>query len=58
MRVGLDAGIPVVFGVLTVDSLEQAEARIGGAVGHKGEEAALTAIEMAALLARLPPATE
>ena len=58
MRVGLDAGIPGVFGVLTVDSLEQAEARIGGAVGHKGEEAALTAIEMAALLARLPPATE
>jgi 6,7-dimethyl-8-ribityllumazine synthase len=58
MRVGLDTGIPVVFGVLTVDSLEQAEARIGGAVGHKGEEAAITAIEMAALMAQLPPATE
>ncbi len=54
MRVGLDTGIPVVFGVLTVDSIEQAEARIGGAVGHKGEEAALTAIEFAALLAQLP----
>jgi 6,7-dimethyl-8-ribityllumazine synthase len=58
MRVGLDSGVPVVFGVLTTDSLEQAEARIGGAVGHKGEEAALTAIEMAALLAQLPPSTE
>jgi 6,7-dimethyl-8-ribityllumazine synthase len=58
MRVGLDSGIPVVFGVLTTDSLEQAEARIGGAVGHKGEEAALTAIEMAALLAQLPPSTD
>ena len=55
MRVGLDAGIPVVFGVLTTDTFAQAEARIGGAVGHKGEEAALTAIEMAALLAQLPP---
>jgi 6,7-dimethyl-8-ribityllumazine synthase len=58
MRVGLDSGIPVVFGVLTTDTLEQAEARIGGDVGHKGEEAALTAIEMAALLTRLPPPTE
>ena len=58
MRVGLDTRIPVVFGVLTTDTLAQAEARIGGHVGHKGEEAALTAIEMAALLARLPPATE
>jgi 6,7-dimethyl-8-ribityllumazine synthase len=56
MRVGLDTGIPVVFGVLTTDTLEQAEARIGGSAGHKGEEAAVTAIEMAALLARLPPA--
>ena len=58
MRVGLDTGIPVVFGVLTTDTLAQAEARIGGTVGHKGEEAALTAIEMAALLTRLPPATD
>ena len=58
MRVGLDSGTPVVFGVLTTDTLAQAEARIGGAVGHKGEEAASTAIEMAALLAQLPPSTD
>jgi 6,7-dimethyl-8-ribityllumazine synthase len=58
MRVGLDSGVPVVFGVLTTDSLAQAEDRIGGSAGHKGEEAALTAIEMAALLTRLPPATD
>ncbi|MGZ8762985.1 MAG: 6,7-dimethyl-8-ribityllumazine synthase [Acidimicrobiia bacterium] len=58
MRVGLDTGIPVVFGVLTTDTLAQAEARIGGAAGHKGEESAFTAIEMAALLAQLPPSTD
>lgn len=58
MRVGLDSSTPVVFGVLTTDSLEQAEARIGGSVGHKGEEAARSAIEMAALLAQLPSSTE
>jgi 6,7-dimethyl-8-ribityllumazine synthase len=58
MRVGLDSGVPVVFGVLTTDTLAQAEARIGGSAGHKGEEAASTAIEMAALLAQLPPSTD
>jgi 6,7-dimethyl-8-ribityllumazine synthase len=55
MRVGLDSGTPVAFGVLTTDTAEQARARIGGAEGHKGEEAALTALEMAELLRRLPP---
>jgi 6,7-dimethyl-8-ribityllumazine synthase len=49
-RVALDAGIPVIFGVLTVDTQEQAFERIGGKEGHKGEEAAATAIEMVALL--------
>jgi 6,7-dimethyl-8-ribityllumazine synthase len=39
--------VPVIFGVLTVDNEEQAVARIGGPAGHKGREAALTAIEMA-----------
>jgi len=53
-RVALDTGIPVVFGVLTTDNREQALARIGGAEGHKGEEAAATAIEMIALLRALP----
>jgi 6,7-dimethyl-8-ribityllumazine synthase len=46
-RAALDTGVPVIFGVLTVDNEEQAVARIGGPAGHKGREAALTAIEMA-----------
>jgi 6,7-dimethyl-8-ribityllumazine synthase len=53
-RASLDTGVPVVFGVLTVDDREQARARIGGAEGHKGEEAAATAIEMVSLLRNLP----
>lgn len=44
-----DTGVPVAFGVLTTDSVEQAFARAGGAVGNKGSEAALAAIEMAQL---------
>lgn len=55
-RVALDTGIPVVFGVLTTNSLEQALDRCGGSAGHKGVEAAVTAIETAALLRTLPPA--
>ncbi len=54
LRVALDTGIPVVFGVLTTENLEQATERTGGREGHKGEEAALTAIEMVSLLGRLP----
>lgn len=42
--------IPVIFGVLTVDTEEQALERIGGKHGHKGEEAALTAIRMVAFV--------
>ena len=53
-RAGLDTGIPVIFGVLTVDDRQQARDRLGGKEGHKGEEAALTAIEMVALLRGLP----
>ncbi len=53
-RAALDTGVPVVFGVLTVDDREQAHDRLGGKEGHKGEEAALTAIEMASLLRGLP----
>ncbi len=53
-RVALDTGIPVVFGVLTTENLEQALERTGGREGHKGEEAALTAIEMVSLLRDLP----
>ncbi|MBL7696599.1 MAG: 6,7-dimethyl-8-ribityllumazine synthase [Chitinophagaceae bacterium] len=45
-RLNLDLPVPVIFGVLTVDNDRQAEERIGGAHGHKGEEAAYTAIKM------------
>lgn len=38
---------PVIFGVLTVDNLSQAQDRAGGALGNKGEEAAVAAVEMA-----------
>lgn len=52
-RVMLDTGVPVGFGVLTVENFEQAIERSGGSVGNKGAEAALAAVEMATLLARL-----
>ena len=44
-KVGLDTGVPVIFGVLTTDTAEQAEARAGGKAGNKGADAALAAIE-------------
>jgi 6,7-dimethyl-8-ribityllumazine synthase len=47
--VSLSTGIPVIFGVLTVDSVEQAMDRAGGKEGHKGDESAQAAIEMANL---------
>jgi 6,7-dimethyl-8-ribityllumazine synthase len=47
LNVQLD--VPTIFGVLTVNTQEQAEERIGGKHGHKGEEAAITAIKMIAL---------
>ena len=53
-RVALDTGVPVVFGVLTTDTIEQAIERAGTKAGNKGFEAALTAIEMADLLRQLP----
>ncbi|MEZ6140339.1 MAG: 6,7-dimethyl-8-ribityllumazine synthase [Zavarzinella sp.] len=48
-----DSGIPVIYGVLTCDTLEQALNRAGGKSGNKGYEAAVTAIEMANLLAQI-----
>jgi 6,7-dimethyl-8-ribityllumazine synthase len=51
--VGLEAGVPVVFGVLTTDTLEQAVERAGTKAGNKGREAALAALEMADLYAKL-----
>jgi len=53
-RIQLDTGIPVVFGVLTTDSLEQALERAGGKSANKGFEAATTAVEMVDLLGQLP----
>jgi 6,7-dimethyl-8-ribityllumazine synthase len=44
-RVALDNGLPVAFGVLTTDTLEQALARAGGEVGNKGREALVTVLE-------------
>jgi 6,7-dimethyl-8-ribityllumazine synthase len=45
-----DSNVPVAFGVLTTDTVDQALDRAGGSEGHKGEEAARVAIEMARLL--------
>lgn len=49
-KVSLDTGIPVIFGVLTTDTIEQAIERAGTKAGNKGYDAAVTAIEMANLL--------
>jgi 6,7-dimethyl-8-ribityllumazine synthase len=47
--VAREHGLPVTFGVITSDTVEQAQARAGGSVGNKGREAMLAAIEMATL---------
>jgi 6,7-dimethyl-8-ribityllumazine synthase len=52
--VSLEHTLPVIFGVLTVDTIEQAIERAGTKAGNKGGEAALCAIEMADLLRRVP----
>ncbi len=52
-QVSLDSGIPVAFGVLTVDSIEQAVERAGTKAGNKGAEAALGALEMLSVLQQL-----
>lgn len=49
-QVGLETGVPIIFGVLTTDSIEQAIERAGTKAGNKGFEAAMTAIEMASLI--------
>lgn len=53
-RAALATGVPVVFGILTCDTLEQALNRAGAKSGNKGFDAALTAIEMVNLLSQLP----
>jgi 6,7-dimethyl-8-ribityllumazine synthase len=52
----LNTGVPVIFGVLTCDTLEQALNRAGAKAGNKGFEAAVTAVEMVNLLRQLPEA--
>jgi 6,7-dimethyl-8-ribityllumazine synthase len=52
-HVSLDSGIPVIFGVLTTDSIEQAIERAGTKAGNKGFDAAMTAIEISNLIKRL-----
>ena len=52
-QVSLQFGVPVAFGVLTVDSIEQAIERSGTKAGNKGAEAALSALEMVSLLSQL-----
>jgi len=51
-----ETGVPMAFGILTTNTVEQAEDRAGGKDGNKGYEAAMTAIEMANLLRRLQAA--
>ncbi len=48
-KVGLDSGVPVIFGVITADTIEQAIERAGTKAGNKGWDAAVTALEMANL---------
>lgn len=52
-KISLDQDIPVAFGVLTVDTIEQAVERAGTKAGNKGVDAALTVLEMVSLLRRL-----
>jgi 6,7-dimethyl-8-ribityllumazine synthase len=52
-QVGLNTGVPVVYGVITADTIEQAIERAGTKAGNKGVDAALTAIEMVNLLRQL-----
>lgn len=53
MQASLDTEVPVVFGILTTDTVDQAIARAGSKAGNKGREAAEAAIEMATLLPKL-----
>ncbi|MBM7580174.1 6,7-dimethyl-8-ribityllumazine synthase [Jeotgalibacillus terrae] len=52
-KIALDEGMPVIFGVLTTDTIEQAIERAGTKAGNKGWEAATAAIEMASLFKRM-----
>lgn len=53
-QIALETGVPVLFGVLTCNTVEQAIHRSGGNVGNKGQECAEAALEMVRLVAKLP----
>jgi len=52
-KVSLDSGLPVIFGIITADTIEQAIERAGSKDGNKGKDAALSAIEMVNLLEKI-----
>ncbi len=52
-RVGLDTGVPVIFGVITADTVDQAVQRAGVKAGNRGWDAAMNAVEMASLMSEL-----
>jgi len=52
-RVGLDTGVPITFGVITADSVDQAIQRAGIKTGNRGWDAAMNAIEMASLMSSI-----
>lgn len=52
-KVSLDSGVPVIFGVLTTDNLEQALERAGAKPGNKGFDAAMSAIELASVMSQI-----
>jgi 6,7-dimethyl-8-ribityllumazine synthase len=58
LQLNLSLPVPSIFGVLTVDNQQQADERIGGKHGNKGEEAATTALKMIALSKSFKPATK
>jgi 6,7-dimethyl-8-ribityllumazine synthase len=53
-KVGMDTGVPTIYGVITADSIEQAIERAGTKAGNRGVDAARSAIEMANLMKALP----
>ena len=57
-KVALDTGVPVIFGVLTTDTIEQAIERSGTKAGNKGFDSAVAAVEMADLLRQLPKGSQ
>ncbi|GAC1528860.1 MAG: 6,7-dimethyl-8-ribityllumazine synthase [Acidimicrobiales bacterium] len=57
-RASLDTGVPVIFGVLTTDTIEQALERAGTKAGNKGAESAVTAIEMVDLLRQIAKSSD